>query len=303
MNLSDTLTANEHETILSMVLVVCARHPSSSSTSSSIYIYMSVYHIREMDERSNFWLNIINSRTTHQQTGGLPYTDSTIEAIYRAQDEDEEEEEEIIFFVLFSTHFTHHEIQECRVTCAAHTAHTKSIAIEVIAFGACVPSSSLSSSFFMCACVCDDIFCFVCGAVWTKPFLAPNIRVSHRCETIACIWLGVGNRAFEIYVEFSNRFWCCFRWYFNTHLLPFRLHFHSFLLFFYRFFGILFFFFFFYCFGCACFVWLDFLSDWLWPILVSIFFLSVFKEQHREKHHKMAFSIKNAFCFCLDSNR
>lgn len=51
-----------------------------------------------------------------------------------------------------------------------------------------------------------DVFVFWCEC---DRLYIVNTRVSHKCKTIECIWLGVSNRAFEIFVEFSSMF-CCF---------------------------------------------------------------------------------------------
>lgn len=127
---------------------------------------------------------------------------------------------EIVYWgkiIFFSSKSTHHEI---KVPCAPRRAMPLKSLLLVLLF-------SSSSSFHMCV-----SFIFF-GLVWTRPLVLFNTRVSHKCETIACLWLGVSNRAFEIFVEFSNIYFVSVvdDDVISVHLLPFRLHFNLFLLF------------------------------------------------------------------------
>lgn len=256
--------------------------------------------------RSNFWLNIsISSRiapNAHRPV--CLHTDSTMEIIYWVV-----KKKKLSFFIPFWRNWRV-PCDVCRAYAHEEQCHWSHC------FWCCVPfssSSSSSSSFFMCVCVSelvwDDFFFRLlvrCERDHLYTSLSPNIRVSHKCETIACIWIGVSNRAFEIFVEFSNMFWwrcccCCCWWYFYTHAFcPFDCT------------SIYFYFFSalplrspFSALWQLCMAWF---SAWLaWPISVFIFCFLSSKEQHRKKAHTICvFSIKSAygrFCFCLDSNR
>lgn len=115
-------------------------------------------------------------------------------------------------------------------------------------FGVCV-CVSRSSLFFhlMCVCVWALVFCFRFVRSECDRLYFVNTRVSHKCETIACIRLSVSNRAFEIFVEFSNMSCCCcYHCFHTTVALSTALQF------------------FFLCFFCWFFeIWLFFLTTWL----------------------------------------